>query len=344
MGKAPDVVEGRWETSTSRHERSLSASESLAHDPGHRQPESTRDVHPPPRHPVRRFNALSDFVAAQGLARALTDAFGHDKAPGAPYSWPETRRHLLDGYRLGVERVWHVADLEQEPLLCGKRDRDRWPDPTRLDRELARCDSTVETVYGEQEGARPGLNPHQRGRPAYHPVLCRERNRGLVVPSQLRPGATGSATGAAAFLRQSGARWPHSRRRTVLIRADRGFDAEALDAQGERRGWHYVSTRRVTADLASRIWTPAAHGRWRGGDAEAAWLIEVAELRVRRGGGSRGRRVGLTRPRDAANPHVTCGTPPGTIRRPPSPTGTGPRRTSSPSPTNGPTGKRSSTS
>jgi len=279
------------------------------------------------------FNALSDFVAAQGIDRALTDAFGQDKAPWATYSLPETLRHLLDGYLLGVERVWHFADLEQEPLLCVKRGRDRLPDHTLLYRELARfeapgllsrlrtvgeglirtvladqawytldCDSTVETVYGEQEGARPGPNPHKRGRPSYHPLLCRERKSGLVVHSQLRPGDTGSATGAAAFLRQSVARLPHSRRRTVLIRADRGFDAEALYARCERRGWHYVIKLRVTADLASRIWTHAAQGRWRVVDAEAATPIEVAELRFRRGCWSRVRRVVLTRRRDAENP------------------------------------------
>jgi hypothetical protein len=39
---------------------------------------------------------------------------------------------------LGVERVWHFAELEQEPLLCVKRDRDRLPDYTLLYRDLAR--------------------------------------------------------------------------------------------------------------------------------------------------------------------------------------------------------------
>jgi len=87
------------------------------------------------------FNALSDFVAAQGIDRALTDAFGQDKAPWATYSLPETLRHLLDGYLLGVERVWHFADLEQEPLLCVKRGRDRLPDHTLLYRELARFEA-----------------------------------------------------------------------------------------------------------------------------------------------------------------------------------------------------------
>jgi hypothetical protein len=279
------------------------------------------------------FNALSDFVHAVGIDAALTEAFGDDKAAWATYPLPETLRHLLDGYLLGVERVWHFADLEQEPLLCAKRGRERLPDYTLLYRDLTRfeaaamlgrlravgeglvrealaaqawytldCDSTVATVYGEQEGARPGPNPHKRGRPSYHPLLCRERQSGLVINSRLRPGDTGTATDAVAFIRQSVARLPRARHRTVLIRADRGFDAEALYAACEQRGWHYLVKLRVTADLASRIWAHAAEGRWRRLDPDAPDAGEVSEFRFTRQGWSRPRRVIVTRRRDAENP------------------------------------------
>jgi hypothetical protein len=56
------------------------------------------------------FNALSDFVGALGVDRSLTTAFRMDKAPWVTYSLPETPRHLLDGYLLGVGRIWHFAD------------------------------------------------------------------------------------------------------------------------------------------------------------------------------------------------------------------------------------------
>jgi hypothetical protein len=240
----------------------------------HRPPAvANRKVHQAftPRRATRYggFNALSDFVTAQGIDRALTDAFPDDRAPWATYALPETLRYLLDGDLLRVERVRHFAELEQEPLPCVKRDRARLPDYTLLYRDLARfdaptalsrlrtvgegllrralaaqpwytldCDSTVETVYGDPDGARLGRNPHKRGRASYHPLLCRERKSGLMVHSQLRPGDTSSATGVVAFLTQSVARLPHSRRRTVLIQADRGVDGEALDARCERRGWH----------------------------------------------------------------------------------------------------------
>jgi hypothetical protein len=279
------------------------------------------------------FNALSDFVRAQGVDRGLSAAFGQSKAPWATYTLPETLRHLLDGYLLGVERVWHFADLEQEPLLCVKRGRDRLPDYTLLYRDLARfaapgllsqlravgerllrralatqpwvtldCDSTVETVYGQQEGARPGPNPHKRGRASYHPLLCRERRSGLVVNSRLRPGDTGTATGAVAFVTASIARLPQARRRQILVRADRGFDHEPLYARCEARGWHYVVKLRVTADLASAIWRHATQGHWRRLESEDPTVIEVSELRFQRQCWARPRRVVLTRRRDPENP------------------------------------------
>lgn len=279
------------------------------------------------------FNALSDFVRAQGVDRALTAAFGADKAPWARYSLPETLRHLLDGYLLGVARIWHFAELEQEPLLCVKRDRDRLPDFTLLYRELARfdsaamlgrlraigedllrravapqtwytldCDSTVETLYGTQEGARLGPNAHKRGRLSYHPLLCRERKSGLMIHSLLRPGDTNTMSGAVDFLVQSVARLPQARRRTVILRADRGFDIAELYAQCERRGWHYVVKLRVMADVATRIWAHATEGRWRRINDDREAPVEVSEMRLHRQCWGQARRVVLLRRRDPDNP------------------------------------------
>lgn len=279
------------------------------------------------------FNLLSDFVRAQGIDHALEEAFGRDKAPWATYSLPESLRHLLDGHLLGLERIWHFEELEQEPLRCLKRGRERLPDCTLLYRELARFDtpeklgrlrwvgeglvrralarqpwyvldfdSTVETLYGEQAGARLGPTPHKPGRPSSHPLLCRERTSGLVVNSRLRPGDTGTATGAVDFLAQRVARLPRSRRRRMLVRADRGFAHEGLSARCERRGWPDVVTLRVTPDLASRIWTHATEGRWRRIETADATVLEVAVLRFQRQCWSRPRRVIVTRRRDPANP------------------------------------------
>jgi hypothetical protein len=280
------------------------------------------------------FNVLSDFVREKGIDQALEEAFGQEKAPWAEYTWPETLRHLLDGYLLGLERIWHFEELEEEPMLCAKRGRRKLPDYTLLYRELARfdtqekvgrlrwigeklirqalaqqqgavldMDSTVETLYGHQQGAKVGPNPHKRGRPSYHPLVCRERQSGLVVNTRLRPGDTGCATDAVSFLIQSGARLPRWLRRKLLVCADRGFDCEAVYGCCEKRGWHYVIKLRVTADLALQIWHHALRGRWRTIESEDdTVVVEVAEILFQRQCWSRSRRVVISRRKDAQNP------------------------------------------
>ena len=113
---------------------------------------------------------------------------------------------LLDGYFAGIERLYHFEDLETEPLLCARHGVDRLPDLNTLYRDLRRfedrelmsalldllreivveairkqkivtldVDSTVETLYGRQEGAEIGPNPHKPGRVSYHPLIARDR-------------------------------------------------------------------------------------------------------------------------------------------------------------------------
>jgi len=64
-------------------------------------------------------------------------------------------------------------------------------------------DSTVETVYGSQEGAEVGYNPQKPGRSSYPPQLCRERRTGLTLWSRLRRGNTVSANDFVSFLEEN---------------------------------------------------------------------------------------------------------------------------------------------
>ncbi|XXS93562.1 transposase [Sorangium sp. So ce590] len=51
-------------------------------------------------------------------------------------------------------------------------------------------DTTVEPLFGVQEGARPGPNPRYHGRPSYHPILARIAEADAIVGAKLRPGDT----------------------------------------------------------------------------------------------------------------------------------------------------------
>ena len=47
-------------------------------------------------------------------------------------------------------------------------------------------DTTVEPLFGHQEGALPRPNPHYHGRPSYHPILGVESS-GIRTKSMLNP-------------------------------------------------------------------------------------------------------------------------------------------------------------
>jgi hypothetical protein len=51
-------------------------------------------------------------------------------------------------------------------------------------------DTTVEVVFGAQQGALPGPNPRYHGRPSYHPILAYCAEAGACVGALLRPGDT----------------------------------------------------------------------------------------------------------------------------------------------------------
>ena len=83
-------------------------------------------------------------------------------------------------------------------------------------------DTTVETLYGEQQGGRKGHNTKHRGKKGYRPVLCFiEQTREYLV-GKLRKGETLSGKQTAAFILQIKAYLPGCVRQ-VLLRADGEF-------------------------------------------------------------------------------------------------------------------------
>ena len=82
-------------------------------------------------------------------------------------------------------------------------------------------DSTAKTVYGSQEGAARGYNPHKRGAMSYHPLLafCVETKE--ILQGWLRSGNAYTSNGIVGFTRQLLAHFP--KRTRVLFRGDSGF-------------------------------------------------------------------------------------------------------------------------
>ncbi len=275
------------------------------------------------------LNALGKFVKRLGVDRELRQRFRDVKAPWAVWRLDCTLRSLLDACFAGLERLYHFEDLENEPLLCAQLGVERLCDVKTLYRDLQRfedpellgslhgllrgvvtqalqgrkavvleIDSTVETLFGDQEGAEIGPNPHKPGRPSYHPLLARDRLSDLVVNHMLRPGDTGSATDIKSFLHDTLDIVEHNGtcRREMLARLDSGFESNDVLSILERRQVGYVVKMRATYNVAHHA---ACRAGWRNVDIDGDGQVQVLSFSWQRPSAwSQPRRVVAVRKRD----------------------------------------------
>jgi hypothetical protein len=157
---------------------------------------------------------------------------------------------------IGFNRIWHFTYLRLDAILCGffrltmlpvASTFWRYVDSMGVNQALSLLkvmaalrervwkqldlsyyrihvdiDTTVETLYGDQQGGRKGHNTKHRGKKGYRPVLCFiEQTREYLV-GKLRKGETISGKQTAAFILQIKAHLPGCVRQ-VLVRADGEF-------------------------------------------------------------------------------------------------------------------------
>jgi hypothetical protein len=157
---------------------------------------------------------------------------------------------------IGFNRIWHFVYVRIDAMLCGFFSVTRLPAASTFwryvdslgisqaksllkvisilrERVLQLCgftfyrirvniDTTVKTVYGNQQGARKGHNPKQRGKEGLRPLLgFIEETREYLI-GKLRPGTTVDGAEAAAFIADIENHLPGCVQE-VLLRADGEF-------------------------------------------------------------------------------------------------------------------------
>lgn len=174
----------------------------------------------------------TELLRQNGIFQALT---------GLPaYPDPTALRRFLG--RLAVRGLPKLRRLHDHFLtqMCQR--------PKPLTRVLLDLDSTVLTLYGHQEKARVGYNPHKRGRPSYHPLLCFEGQTKDFWHGELRPGDAYTSSGTVWLLRACFAKLPQTVRQ-IRVRADPGFyDYKVVRAIEARRG-KFVIVAKLTLPL-----------------------------------------------------------------------------------------------
>jgi hypothetical protein len=157
---------------------------------------------------------------------------------------------------IGFNRLWHFIYIRLDPLLCGifnvvclpaastywryldnmginqavslleimRRLRERVWQVCGINSTSVKVsiDTTVETVYGDQQGARKGHNVSHRGKKGYRPVLCFIDETREYLIGKLRKGETLSGEESANLIKKIRAQLPGCVR-FVLVRADGEF-------------------------------------------------------------------------------------------------------------------------
>src|SRR6195952_2644593 len=151
-------------------------------------------------------------------------------------------------------------------------------------------DSTVKTLYGHQEGAEVGYNPHKPGRPshAYHTYMLSSLR--LVLRVDVLPGdeynVAHATDGLWTLLDHLG-----PSRRPALLRGDKSWGIERVMARAEQNDLGYLFRLPMTANVKRSLERAMQQSDWT--DAGQGWQGKETSLRL--SGWSRQRRIVLMR-------------------------------------------------
>jgi hypothetical protein len=259
------------------------------------------------------FGAWSRQV---GIDRELSATFCRLKplTERVVYPMGAQLRLLMDMFVAGEGRVFAVESLAADALflhLCGGSvpspdvlydDLNRFDEQALVDLEgivashglagakAARLrtahldvDTTVEVLFGSQEGALPGPNPRYHGRNSYHPLLVRVAEVDAVVGALLRPGDTGfgaeDVPKVIACIRRTRAALGETC--LLRMRIDAAGDCAELMEAVDREATVFLTKAKMTPDLSGAL---AMHKGWRTVDVDAFGepTRQVATIEFRR--------------------------------------------------------------
>ncbi len=233
---------------------------------------------------------LGRFAKKLGVQDILERRLSISRGENATYDVPLLLTMLMMGALSGVKHLSQMLILKRDGALRKLFGWDAFPHDCTLGRvfkrfshchcqELAEAegearqkvwsrkwfgsltldlDSSVRGVYGSQEGAAKGYNPHQKGQKSYHPLFCFVAQNRECLPNWFRAGDAYSANGAPEFIKECYSRLP-KRVWKIIWRADSAFfDGKSLDVIEERQGQFLfkVSLRGLTNLLMTQSWRP----------------------------------------------------------------------------------------
>lgn len=182
--------------------------------------------------------------------------------------------------------VWQIGALQQT-WRAGLR----WP-------WILDLDVTVKPIYGHQEGAEVGYNPHKPGRPShtYHTLFLRHLR--LVLDVAVRPGKQHAAVHSRDNLWRVWEQLPKEHR-PWLVCGDSGYGNETLMNDCEMRHQKYLFRLRRSTGVKQLITLLESQGNWQPG--VNGWNGLEGQLQLSGWSGKR-RVVVLRRPKERIAP------------------------------------------
>jgi hypothetical protein len=202
---------------------------------------------------------------------------------------------------LGMNRVISEDAMRRALLRIDEEQSAKWLRPALMSSVsdvlnrpwILDIDATIKTLFGHQEGATLGYNPHKPGRPSHALHTYWVGNLRLVLDVQVSPGKQHSSLHAKAGL---GALLDEldASRRPKLVRGDSGYGNEGILLTLESRNQPYLLRLRQTKNVIRLIERQFARSDWSRPDTQGCQMIED---RLRLQGWSKERRVVLVRKR-----------------------------------------------
>lgn len=201
---------------------------------------------------------------------------------------------------LGMQRVISEDALRRALQRIEEPSSEAWLRPAlmnsvreALDRPwVLDIDASIKPLYGRQEGAELGYNPHKPGRPSHVLHTYWVGNLRLVLDVQLNPGKQHTSihakAGLARLLDELGAQRP------ALVRGDCGYGNEGILVTLEQRKQPYLLRLRQTKNVQRLVARQFARLDWSRPDAQGCQVVEDS---LKLEGWSAKRRVVIVRKR-----------------------------------------------
>ncbi len=208
---------------------------------------------------------------------------------------------------LGMEKIVSEDTLRRALARIGQEQSSNWLQPQLLASVgpalsqpwILDIDTTVKTLYGKQQGAEVGYNPHKPGRPSHTLHTYFVSHLRLVLDAVLSTGKEHAAKHARPGLTALLDRLTPEQR-PALVRGDCGFGNEPFIAELEQRGQSYLFKLRQSEGVKRLLRRQFEREDWtQPGAGDQGW--SAIEDRLQLTGWERARRVVILR-REARTP------------------------------------------